>query len=311
MVNATNGHDRKLKFGTYLNSQLDVIDCARRIEAAGFDYLISGEHILFHGPRYSAISKLSAAAAVTDHIRLMTAVLLLPLYPAPMAAWMATTLDQISGGRLDLGIGVGGESKKEFELVGVPLSERGPRTDEAMRVLRLLWTAGPATFSGKFSNFVDMDLQPKPVQSHLPIWVAGRRPPAMRRAARYGDGWIPYMYSARRLAESARIIREEAEAVGRDPDEIQISIHASTAVYRDGDKARQVAAAHLERGYGQDLRHIIERSAIVGTPEDCRRRIEEYIDAGARTVVFLLACPPEDFYEMLELLTTEVIPHFS
>ena len=112
---------------------------ARRAEQLGFDLLASGEHVFFHGPTSNAFLTLATAAGVTERVRLLSALTILPLYPMAMAAKMASTLDLISNGRFDLGIGVGGEYPPEFAAVGAPVVGRGSRTDEALEVMvRLL-----------------------------------------------------------------------------------------------------------------------------------------------------------------------------
>jgi probable F420-dependent oxidoreductase len=297
-----------LEFGTTVNPGGDLAGSARAVEAAGFDYMVCGEHLLFHDGATSALVTLAAASSVTTTIRLVSGVVLTPLYPAAMLAWLAMSLDRVSGGRLELGMGVGGEFPKEFEAVGIDPKVRGARTDETLEVMRLLWSSNDVSFTGRFNRFEHVSLQPKPVQSKLPIWVAGRQSSAMARAARFADGWMPYMYSAERLAESIKTIRSLAEEAGRDPSAIRPSIYAMCTVYEDGAHARQVAGELVSHNYRQDLKHVVDRYLIAGSPADCRRRLREYADAGAEVAFLPMACPPADRDAMLRLLSTEVIP---
>ena len=173
-----------------------------RIEELGYDSAWTSEHIFFYFPTFDALTTLAAAAALTSRIRLGTAVLLLPLRPAALAAKEITSVDVISGGRLTVGIGVGGEYPKEFEAVGVPVNQRGARADEAIRVLRKLWTEENVTFDGRFTTLDGVTLQPKPLQhGGPPLWIAGRS-----RAA------ISYCIKTleRRMAESVEI-RQKVE----------------------------------------------------------------------------------------------------
>src|SRR3989337_4467304 len=147
---------------------------AARIEAMGYDSVWSSEHIFFYFPTFDALTGLAAAAALTSRIRLGTAILLLPLRPAALAAKEITPVDVFSGGRLTLGVGVGGEYPKEFQAVGVPVGERGVRTDEAIQVLRRLWTEDNVTFDGRFTNLDVVTLQPQPAQRG----GTGRPPPS-------------------------------------------------------------------------------------------------------------------------------------
>jgi len=147
-----------------------------RIEELGFDSAWTSEHIFFYFPTFDALTSLAAMAARTERIRLGTAVLLLPLRPAALAAKEIASVDIISGGRVTLGIGVGGEYPKEYDAVGVPVRERGPRTDEALRVLKLLYSEDDVTFDGRFTKLEGVTLQPKPAQpGGPPLWPLRRR----------------------------------------------------------------------------------------------------------------------------------------
>src|SRR3990172_7873137 len=164
---------------------------AARIEEMGYDSVWTSEHVFFYFPTFDALTMLAAIAALTSRIRLGTAVLLLPLRPAALAAKEITSVDVISGGRLTLGIGVGGEYPKEFQAVGVPVRERGARTDEAIQVLRRLWTEDNVTFDGRFTNLDGVTLQPKPAQrGGPPPSIARPSPAAIRPARPLGDGYL-------------------------------------------------------------------------------------------------------------------------
>jgi alkanesulfonate monooxygenase SsuD/methylene tetrahydromethanopterin reductase-like flavin-dependent oxidoreductase (luciferase family) len=130
----------RIEFGLSLSSMTSVAPFARNAEAMGFDYLTCGEHLMFHGPIGNSLIALSAAATVTQKIKLMSTIVLVPLYGAAMLAKMTAVLDVVSGGRYHFGIGVGGEFPREFEAAGVPVKERGPRTNEALEVITRLWT---------------------------------------------------------------------------------------------------------------------------------------------------------------------------
>jgi probable F420-dependent oxidoreductase len=277
----------------------------------GFDYLTCGEHLMFHGPIGNSLIALSAAAAVTQKIKLMSTIVLVPLYGAAMLAKMTAVLDVVSGGRYHFGIGVGGEFPREFEAAGVPVKERGPRTNEALEVITRLWTEKKVTFSGRFNNFQEVTLDPPPAQKpHPPIWVAGRQDSAMKRAAKYAQGWLPYMYTPEQLATSIAKINDFGRQYGRDLSGFHHGLFIFTSVYKDRDKAREVAARQVGRNYAQDFSQKAGRYLLFGTPEDCVKRLNEYIAAGARTVVIANACPREDLDENLKLIAEEIMPAF-
>jgi probable F420-dependent oxidoreductase len=190
---------------------------ARELESRPIDSLWVGGHIASRNPSPEAMIGLARLATVTERVVVGSSILLLPLYPPALMAKQVADLDRATGGRLILGVGVGGEYPQEFRAVGVPLEERGARTNEIIPLLRRLWTATEITHHGRFYAMEEVKIHPAPAQpGGPPIVVAGRKEPAMRRAAVLGDGWFPYMYSPRRYAESVSTIRRIAEEAGRD-----------------------------------------------------------------------------------------------
>ncbi|PVZ05817.1 LLM class flavin-dependent oxidoreductase [Actinomycetospora cinnamomea] len=280
----------------------DVPATARRAEEQGFDLVASGEHVLFGSPTPNAFVALAAAASVTSRVRLLSAVTLLPLYPAPLAAKMAATLDRVSGGRFELGVGVGGENPVEFAACGVPVRERGRRTDAALDVLVRLLAGGAIDVDGTPATLDPLPLQrPRP-----PLWVGGRSEASMRRAGRAGDVWMPYLGSPDRVARGLRTAREEAERHGRDPAGVTGAYFAWTAVDPDPALARQRALDVLRATYGQDMTRIVDACVPHGTPEQVAARLAEYRDAGAESVV--VAPATDDAERDVALLAREVLP---
>lgn len=280
----------------------DVPATARRAEEQGFDLVASGEHVLFGSPTPNAFVALAAAASVTTRVRLLSAVTLLPLYPAPLAAKMAATLDRVSGGRFELGVGVGGENPVEFAACGVPVRERGRRTDAGLDVLVRLFAGEPIDVDGTPATLDPLPLQrPRP-----PIWVGGRSEASMRRAGRAGDVWMPYLGSPDRVARGLRTAREEAERHGRDPAEVDGAYFAWTAVDADPGRARRAALDVLAATYGQDMESIVDACVPHGTPEQVAARLAEYRDAGATSVV--IAPATHDAERDVDLLAREVLP---
>ena len=139
-------------FLTLSADQTAVPTEARAAEEAGYDGIATGEHLFFHSPHPNAFVSLAAAAGATTRIRLLSSLTVLPLYPAALAAKLATTLDQVSGGRFDLGVGVGGEHPPEFVAAGVDVAQRGQRTDEALELLQRLWRGETVDFDGRFTR---------------------------------------------------------------------------------------------------------------------------------------------------------------
>ena len=300
-----------LEFGTALPTMDNIGEFAQRAEHLGFDFLGCGEHVMFHGPVANTFISLSVAAGATQKIKLLSSIVLLPLYPAALVAKMGAALDVASHGRYNFGVGIGGEFPKEFEACGVPVKQRGSRTNEALEVITRLWTEKKVSFEGRYTTLNEVSIEPAPVQKpRPPIWVAGRKEPAMKRTAKYADGWLPYMYTPEQLHDSIEKIKSLRKEYGRDVESFQPGVFIFTATHPDGDKGREMAANRLGKQYAQDFSKLIGKYALAGTPEECRKRLQEYIDAGAKTVILPSACPTDYIDENTRLIGEEIMPAF-
>jgi probable F420-dependent oxidoreductase len=167
---------------------------------------------------------LAFAAGVTETIKLGTGVLLLPLHAPIILAKRVATLDALSGGRVLLGVGMGWQ-KEEYQTIGIPYEERGPRLDEGIAAVRALWTQSPATHHGAFYNFDRVHSDPKPLRAEgVPILIGGSTDLAARRAGRSGDGFYPHAISPDDLAKRVETMHAAAREAGRDPDAIEITV---------------------------------------------------------------------------------------
>lgn len=166
---------------------------------------------------------LSYVAARTSTVRLCTGVVILPQRNPLVFAKEVATLDQLSGGRVTLGVGVGW-LEEEFDAIGVPFKERGPRTDDAIAALRAAWTQNPASHDGPYYRFTDVHVRPAPVQAGgVPIVIGGHTLPAARRAGRLGDGFFPANSDIAELPGLLRTMRDTAAEYGRDPNAIEVT----------------------------------------------------------------------------------------
>lgn len=282
---------------------------ARWAEECGFDLVASGEHLFFHGRTANAFVVLAAAAGATERIRLLSALTILPVYPAVMAAKLAATLDQVSNGRFDFGVGVGGEYPPEFAAAGVPVHERGARTDEALELIARLLGGEPIDFAGRWTTVGGLALNPAAVQQpRPPVWIGGRRDAAFRRAGRFGDVWMPYMYTPQRLSDSLESVRRYAAEAGREPEAVRGAIFCWGAVDRDPAVARREAVAAVNATYNQDFEPLADRYLLTGNPQQVVRRLVEYRDAGAQTVIFGGPRDAEAWRRSAELFANEVLP---
>ncbi len=282
---------------------------AHELEARELDSLWVGGHIASRNPSPEVIIGLTRLATVTERVTVGSSILLLPLYPPALVAKQIADLDRATGGRVVLGVGIGGEYPQEFRAVGVPLEERGRRTNEIIPLLRELWTAEEITYEGRYYAMSEVKIHPAPVQpGGPPIVVAGRKEPAMRRAATLGDGWFPYMYSPRRYAESVTVIRSTAEESGRDLAGFAWCVWVFLNINPDGDIAREEAARTMGGTYNQDFSRMIDSVAAAGTAAEVTAKLRAFYDAGARHFVFHAATAGADQRPVLDRLFAEVMP---
>ena len=283
-----------------------------QLQDAGARSLWVGGHIASRNPSPEALSWLARLSEqVDDRTLIGTAVLLLPLYPPAIVAKMIADLDNATGGRIAVGVGVGGEYPGEFEAAQVPLAGRGERMDEAIGLLRRFWTGDEISWDGPLFPMNGVRIHPAPVQpGGPPIVVAGRQPVAMRRAARLADGWMPYLFSARRYAESVATVRAEAVACGRSLDGFAWLAYLPISVDDDRDVARERAANFLGGTYRQDFDAMIDRVAVTGTPDEVVGKLQEYVDAGAQHLI-LLPAVREKGVPMLTRVLTEIAPRVT
>lgn len=278
----------------------------RELEDLGADSLWVGGHVASRNPSPEAMVWLARLAEQSERARIGTAILLLPLYPPALVAKQVADLDRACGGRITLGIGVGGEYASDFAACEVPIDERGSRTDEAIGLLRRFWTAEPVTHQGRHHAYDELRIHPAPAQgAALPIVVSGRQPVAMRRAARLGDGWMPYLYSPERYARSVATVRAEAAKVGRDLDDFGWYAHVFVSLDDDTERARAAAAGFLGGTYRSDFDAMVDRVACAGNPAQVLERIRAFADAGVEHFVFVPCTSPQ---ETARRLLTEILP---
>ncbi|MQF94520.1 MAG: TIGR03619 family F420-dependent LLM class oxidoreductase [SAR202 cluster bacterium] len=313
----------KITFGVNLTVEdyWDVPEFARRAEDMGYGRVTMGEHIMDGNPPRPTLLNLpamAAAAGATRNIRIMTGIVIVPLYHPVTLAKLVTSVDQVSGGRLDFGTGISGQrgTKIEFDAVGVDVHTRGRRTDEMLEVMKRLWSEEHVSHHGRFFDFDDVTLKPFPAQKpNPPIWVSGRSDAAMRRAALVGDGWYPYLFTARRIKASNKMVRQFAAEAGRDLTGFHWGLNQPTAISADADEAMKLAVSNMGERYvtpERSAEDIAKALCIAGSPEDCIRAVEARIEAGAEHInLGFLAADPDAFYRQMEMFAAHVMPQFQ
>jgi probable F420-dependent oxidoreductase len=245
-----------------------IVEIAQRAEKLGYTSLWTFQRLLFPAtdpipmPYRSVHDPLvltAYAAAVTETARLGVAIVNVPYYSPILLAKMLTSLDVVSGGRLDAGLGLGW-NPDEFAAVGASMERRGARGEEFIQCLRAIWSDDPVEFHGEFYDVPSSYVDPKPVQRpHPPLLLGGSAEPALRRVARLADGWISASrFAAADVPKAVQTIRAAAAEAGRDPDELRIVIRGAVKV-RAND----------------------EDPPLTGTIDKIRRDIAAYADAGA------------------------------
>ncbi|MSO90233.1 MAG: LLM class F420-dependent oxidoreductase [Acetobacteraceae bacterium] len=261
-----------------------------------YPYTVNGKH---PGGRdaLDAFSILGVVAGATEKLRLVTSVLVLPYRNPVLTAKMVSSLDVLSGGRVTLGVGAGW-LREEFEALGSPdFARRGAVTDEWLRIMKQLWTMSPASFEGKFYRYRDIYCEPLPMQKpHPPIWIGGHSPAALRRAARYGDGWHPVGAIAamplppQELRAHIDRLKRLTEAHGRDPNAIVISYKAPL--------------------YDINLPTVVgERKHFSGTPDEIAGDIRVFGAIGVQELIFDFRGESiADSIERLQRFAGEIMP---
>jgi len=274
---------------------------AQKADELGFDLVTIPEHIIIPtemaevmGRRYTEAWTASAfLAGATRNVRVLTYVLVVPYRHPIMLAKQIATLDFMSGGRTILGAAVG-HMQREFELLGADFKERGAVTDEYLAAMKELWTAEEPSFHGKYVQFERVAFEPKPVQKpHPPIWIGGNSRPAMRRVARHGDGWIPYLVRKKQLPACLEYIREQPEFQA-NPRDLDVVIPLATFNIEDYSH-RELSKADVPRGKEQTIDEI-----------------GRWRDAGGTGVLANMRRTPnvEALLEQMEWFASEVMPAF-
>lgn len=309
-------------------------------EDLGFDQIMLTEHHFIEDDYLPSLLPTAAAVAEkTNEIKIGTGLFLLPLYNPIRVAEDVAVVDIISEGRFYLGTGIG-YKVEEFEAFNIPRSARAGRMEESLEIIRRLFNGERFSYQGEHFNFGEMELHPTPVQDHLPIWIGGFREPAIRRAARLGDGWLG---TDEGLEHGAPFYDDELAKQGKDLEDGNIGSLCTMIVTRNPDKRWQEAFDHFKHqfqlynkwyseagmdqaGTGQfdhlDREHYPEevgeeQGIFILTPEQAAEKIQKTVEVGRAptTLIYLLGhippgLPPEWNTETMELMANKVMPEF-
>lgn len=267
-------------------------------ERLGFHSAWVMDQPLTTAPALEPITTLGYAAAVTESVHLGTAVVLTTLRQPVQLAMDLATLDQLSGGRLIVGVGLG-ERTEYYPALGISASHRVARFMEGLELLKRLWTEDSVTFTGRFWQVEGITAQPKPVQRpHPPIWFGGRSKPAIDRAVRNGDGWIGAGISTvDQFKEQVSLVRATLDAMRRDPATFTVAKRLYIAVSSDRERSLERMRAWSKAFYGEAS--MADEAAVVGDLAFCMQRVTELCSSGANLIVLN---PVFDVVEQMQLL---------
>jgi probable F420-dependent oxidoreductase len=276
-----------------------------RAEELGFDSAWTQEGTLGAGAQLGPIETMTYAAACTTRMRLGCAVFVSTLHSPVHLAKSISTLDQLSRGRIEVGVGTGGKGRP-FAAFGADPKRYISRFTEGIELMKALWTEPRVTFSGEFWQLENAPMEPKPFQKpYPPLWFGGASEPALRRAVRMSDGFFGAgSSSTAQFAGQVQIVRAALAEAGRAPGSFPIAKRVYSAVDDDTARARNRVNAGLEGIYGQRV-PAIESAAITGTAADCIREVNRVAAAGAELILFNAVA---DHYEQMERLAADVLP---
>jgi probable F420-dependent oxidoreductase len=308
-------YDRPMRFGIGIpqfigDGEFDFAAFQRflqRAEELGFESGWTQEQVLGSSSQLSALETMTYAAACTTRLRVGCAVFVTTLHSPVHLAKSLATLDQLSGGRLDVGVGSGGRREQIFGAFRVDPKRYIAQFTEGLALMKALWTDDLVTFTGEFWQVENAGMRPKPLQKpHPPIWMGGSAEAALRRAVRLGTGFFGAGSApTARFAEQVRTVRQLLVDGGRDATTFPIAKRVYTLIDDDADRARRRMNDALASIYGGRI-EAIEAAAVAGTAADCVRGVQEVLDAGAELVLFTSFGDPA---EQMERLAAEVIPH--
>jgi probable F420-dependent oxidoreductase len=247
---------------------------------------------------------MAMGVARTKRLQFGTSVLIMSMRSPVTTARALAAIDAMAGGRLVAGVGVGREADMEYDAMGVQKADRGRRLNEAIRVMRLLWTQDTVDYDGQFLKLKGASIMPKPVRNPLPIWIGGRSEAALRRTGHLGDGWLPVQLTPEEAAKDIARIQEDAAEAGRTIDDDHFGVQLGSYVVEHGPVDMDKIGQRLFRRR-QDV--SIEQLNLLGTADQVLARMREYIDAGISKFVFNPACGPEEVLAQMEIQAELVV----
>jgi probable F420-dependent oxidoreductase len=299
-----------------------LVEYGVRVEELGYDSVWVWDHMLLgvdpNFPIIDSLTALTGIAARTSKIKMGTGILVLPLRNPVALAKQLSSMDQLSNGRLVMGMAAGWY-KREFDAMGLPFSKRGKIMDQNLEIMRRLWTEAQVT--GQYSiadqetgiqlnyNLSKAVMYPKPAQSPLPILIGGYADAALKRAGVAGDGWLTYFYRAEDFKKSWDKVIGFAKEAGKDPSTVMNASQLPIMVGASKDAVREEMMDWLNKEWDFPAHSDCSReSAIMGSVDDCVEQLRVHIEAGVQKIIFV---PYKYQMEQIEMIAREIIPRLK
>jgi probable F420-dependent oxidoreductase len=266
-----------------------IRDYAQAAEDLGYEHLLAYDHVLGADPSnregwrgythetmfHEPLTLFCYLAAITQHLELVSGVIVLPQRQTALVAKQAAEVDVLSSGRLRLGVGIGWNAV-EYEALGEDFSTRGARIEEQIEVMRLLWTREIVSYEGKYHRIEEAGINPLPVQRPIPVWMGARADVGLRRTARVAEGWFPLGPPDEKMREALKRLRDYVEEAGRDPESVGIEARLDVARVPPEE---WVAQTEAWRSLGATHISINTMNAGLGSPQEHVEAIQRYKEA--------------------------------
>ncbi len=277
-------------------------------EALDFDSIWLSDRPVGPRPSLEPMVGMAAVAGRYPNLKFGTSVLILSIRQPVLLAKELATFDYLSGGRIFPAIGLGQDDPREYEALGTRKEDRGRRVDEALPLLRRLWTEDNVTHHGEFFTLNEVTIEPKPIQQPcIPLWIGGRSRAAQRRVGRLGDGWLASSATPAEMEEGVAHIFATAADAGRSVDEDHMGATIGFRIEADRDTASEMAAPFAIR-----LRPDADLASYtaLGSAEDVAALLRDYVAAGITKFVLRPMCRPHEMEDQLRRVGEDVIPLF-
>jgi len=282
---------------------------AERAEDLGIDSVWLSDRVT--GTQLDIAAVMALIAARTRRIKMGPAVLTLPAHHPVHVARAYATLDHLSGGcgRIIMAVGLGNDPRQCL-AVGIPPEERGGRMEEGVAVLRKLWSERNVTHQGKYYRFENLTIEPRPARGPLDVWIGGRTDVALKRVARYGDGWFPSFVTPQEYADGMRRLLAYGAERGRAVDPREAGVLLLSHVTEDRTLADAVLRQIANAGLQIPADDLAARCAV-GPAGECVERLARFVEAGCTKFVLFPICPPEQLVAQIETYARDIIPRFA